>query len=935
MATRSRGPVNAAHTAGIFADSSFDGPEIGTLVAVVDRAKNLPNRKTMGKQDPYCAMRLGKEAKKTETDRRGGQTPRWDQELRFTVHESPDYFKLKCSIFNDDKKTDLIGEAWMDLHDVIVPGGGKNDLWHQLNFKGKYAGDIRVELTYYDTRPRPETPSTSEKKRQRLREKSLQSTGDTGLNNAPGARQLGPREITRRPLPPGPGGASSPVNLPHTPEQQPSPIQTDYPPDVWVPERSNNTNAMLHPRKHAVMPETPDDIGFDMPNQYPPQPYDQSPSHQYDPSVDTRPSHHSHQKRNSQQQYSPYSESNVQASPRRDDFRRSQGYGPDRYGNYDAYAAEQSDPLPHDHSSRNSIGRPPSNFDSTTPPQSPQAPINTSPYHSSPPHRTSPQPPALTNAQSQSWQRRGSASPTKHAPYRDSPLRQSISQYEVPHQRHDQVAAESGEDEAPPPPPAHGGQMVRIPDGFSSPQRPSPNYAPHTPTKRGSVEDRSPLQRLEHHPYPDQGLDDQTQDRRQSPMQPLFLTSSNDYEPYRPDVVQDAYHQRPIQHTLSNNMTYDGPEPSYHRPTSRQSPSEPRGLPRPADYGQYSPYSPSRSRTTLDGNESADENRVHRSDPVIVRPRAISPNTGYHIPRKSITPTPSTPEIHSLGSTPYGPDSYDVLNPVTSPMYEDDPFATPEQRQELARQREVEKLRDQGPIIGNDGRVIDPSDHLPSDTWAPEPERKNRKPEHVIKIRTREEARMHQRTGSSPSSVQPLSISTSPSQASPQNPFTSQPQIGPTPPAKVPLSPQGDSPSGRNRLKKSQPARPLPVQPYPQAQTSPAVMTVSAKSATPNRPSPTTHAYTVGSSPSAGQMPRPSSRDYQIPTVDHRASRELRSRPAYSSSPTKPSYPPAPYATDYDKYGEDSLALELSTIDIGPSRGGRTALRPHRGYPGY
>ena len=60
-----------------YADMTLDGPEIGTLVAVVDRAKNLPNRKTMGKQDPYCAMRLGKEAKKTETDRRGGQTPRW------------------------------------------------------------------------------------------------------------------------------------------------------------------------------------------------------------------------------------------------------------------------------------------------------------------------------------------------------------------------------------------------------------------------------------------------------------------------------------------------------------------------------------------------------------------------------------------------------------------------------------------------------------------------------------------------------------------------------------------------------------------------------------------------------------------------------------------------------------------------------------------
>ena len=69
--------AHAAHAAGIFADMSVDGPAIGTLVVIVDRAKNLPNRKTMGKQNPYCAARLGKEAKKTDTDVRGGQTPRW------------------------------------------------------------------------------------------------------------------------------------------------------------------------------------------------------------------------------------------------------------------------------------------------------------------------------------------------------------------------------------------------------------------------------------------------------------------------------------------------------------------------------------------------------------------------------------------------------------------------------------------------------------------------------------------------------------------------------------------------------------------------------------------------------------------------------------------------------------------------------------------
>jgi len=71
------GITGAMHTAGIYSDMTVDGPIIGTLVIVVDRAKNLPSRKTLGKQDPYCAARLGKEAKKTETDKRGGQTPRW------------------------------------------------------------------------------------------------------------------------------------------------------------------------------------------------------------------------------------------------------------------------------------------------------------------------------------------------------------------------------------------------------------------------------------------------------------------------------------------------------------------------------------------------------------------------------------------------------------------------------------------------------------------------------------------------------------------------------------------------------------------------------------------------------------------------------------------------------------------------------------------
>jgi hypothetical protein len=70
----SNGPAPDASI--LYSDLTTDGPEIGTLIVVVDRAKNLPNRKAT-KQDPYCQARLGKHFERTKTDRRGGQTPRW------------------------------------------------------------------------------------------------------------------------------------------------------------------------------------------------------------------------------------------------------------------------------------------------------------------------------------------------------------------------------------------------------------------------------------------------------------------------------------------------------------------------------------------------------------------------------------------------------------------------------------------------------------------------------------------------------------------------------------------------------------------------------------------------------------------------------------------------------------------------------------------
>jgi len=107
-----------------------------------------------------------------------------DQELRFTVHDSPDYHNLKVSVFNDDKKTELIGETWVNLAQVIVPGGGQSDTWHNLNCRGKYAGEVRMELTYYDSRPKPEKPEGSA--HSSVKRRPLQSNPESARSLPPG-----------------------------------------------------------------------------------------------------------------------------------------------------------------------------------------------------------------------------------------------------------------------------------------------------------------------------------------------------------------------------------------------------------------------------------------------------------------------------------------------------------------------------------------------------------------------------------------------------------------------------------------------------------------------------------------------------------------------------------------------------------------------------
>ncbi|KAF9973949.1 hypothetical protein BGZ73_002792 [Actinomortierella ambigua] len=128
---------------------------IGELVIVPIQGRDLPNRERFGKQDPFILFKLGNVSKRCSTDIRGGQRPRWkDDQINILMYESEakDAKSLYVTCLDEDpQKNDLIGDCVINLDKVLKDG--EHDDWFQLSYKGREAGELQLQLTYYDFDP--------------------------------------------------------------------------------------------------------------------------------------------------------------------------------------------------------------------------------------------------------------------------------------------------------------------------------------------------------------------------------------------------------------------------------------------------------------------------------------------------------------------------------------------------------------------------------------------------------------------------------------------------------------------------------------------------------------------------------------------------------------------------------------------------------------
>ncbi|KAK4946292.1 hypothetical protein LTR66_014301, partial [Elasticomyces elasticus] len=843
MATKlaTMGTTNAMqHTAGIFSDMTVDGPEIGTLVMIVDRAKNLPNRKTMGKQDPYCAARLGKEAKKTETDRRGGQTPRWDQELRFTVHDSPDYYNLKVSLFNDDKRTDLIGETWIPLESVVIPGGGQNDLWHSLNCKGKYAGEIRIELTFYDTRPKMEKPA----------EKRQDSLRDDGLE-WPGAAADGSRKqmlVKRRPLPTDPTAATPSSGSAQDAPQKLSAVRSG--PRSYPSPRPNSVpSGQTYTYGEIDLPQLPGDRSRQSSRarrdvQTLPARRLTQPGPQVEGLPELAPASHD--------ELWAYDESLHGANEAYGRTAESEDWERQRFpmiSGYEGYAVRPIEPLP-------------------------QLPPNTRSRHSASVSQLQQQDPGLRMRplhhiglpHSHSAPSIARHEPQQHEQYqhpqpdhRQHEQRRSHHHQGVATYRHDgdqawdqaytdcmdgytvRATVEGAGEPTPPPPPMHSNSAPIVPQfkgrqqyasrHGSAPAVNGDQYEPQIRSRHGTPshtrdqhipgispmhvaerrQDLAESSRTQHSPTRSRSGDAVVDTINSDPhvAVPLSLTPgrsvhpplnvprhpdtthrksigrSNELPPSNLDTSYSHYSRSPsdvrppYQDRYSESGVSGGPAqppaPPGYSPLHRQSLSNSYAAttPRSHPLSQEIPQSRSPQPRYDDIPPPVDHVPQHHDYPPtqaayrqrdaapLIKPVAVSPNprtTPAHSPygpspayeapervalppvitdmrashlhstptRKSVSPRPSLSDDspRRQSGVPFSPDSYDEYNPSLRSPSTLSNANSPNSSYQLQQGSGATPRDNNGPILGWDGRVIDPSDHLPVDSWAPEPEKK-------------------------------------------------------------------------------------------------------------------------------------------------------------------------------------------------------------------
>lgn len=115
---------------------------------------------------------------------------------------------LKLSVLDEnDSKPELVGDAQIDLDPAFRAHPSEGfDKWHELTYRGKYAGEVYLEMTFYPAKPALPPKQKRKKKKQVSPNASVASMGSSTSGHALPALPAKVPFGESRPLPPNPLG---------------------------------------------------------------------------------------------------------------------------------------------------------------------------------------------------------------------------------------------------------------------------------------------------------------------------------------------------------------------------------------------------------------------------------------------------------------------------------------------------------------------------------------------------------------------------------------------------------------------------------------------------------------------------------------------------------------------------------------------------------
>eukprot|EP00456_Euglypha_rotunda_P053059 TRINITY_DN427_c0_g1_i15.p1 TRINITY_DN427_c0_g1~~TRINITY_DN427_c0_g1_i15.p1 ORF type:complete len:237 (+),score=67.95 TRINITY_DN427_c0_g1_i15:55-711(+) len=121
----------------------------GKLTITVHEGKDLTN-KDVGKQDPFCKIKLAEESHKTKTHKKGGKEPKWKESFLFNVKDYDLKEKVFFEVWDEDSlSNDKIGFVSVPIDSLIKEAHKEDGYWFQLHAfddNREIAGYIRVSV---------------------------------------------------------------------------------------------------------------------------------------------------------------------------------------------------------------------------------------------------------------------------------------------------------------------------------------------------------------------------------------------------------------------------------------------------------------------------------------------------------------------------------------------------------------------------------------------------------------------------------------------------------------------------------------------------------------------------------------------------------------------------------------------------------------------